>query len=259
LFADDTLIFCGAQEEQVQNVRCTVLCFEAASGLRINLGKSKIVPIGQVEDVDYLAHILGCRLRSLLMTYLGLPLGASFKCISIWNGVLEKVERRLARWQTLYLSKGGRVTLIHSTLSSIPTYYLSLFPIPMSVAKRLEWLQREFLWSGMGDEDKFHLVNWHRVCTPIKAGGLGVRNVIKLNQALLGKWMWRFVQEHKALCWSVINVKYGSVRGGWCSLPAAGSYGVSVWKYIRRGWDTFAKYVRLEVGDGRWVSCSFLA
>jgi hypothetical protein len=25
---------------------------------------------------------------------------------------------------------------------------------------------------------------------------------------------------------------------------------VSVWKYIQRGWDTFAKYVRLEVGDG---------
>jgi hypothetical protein len=47
--------------------------------------------------------------------------------------------------------------------------------------------------------------------------------------------------------------KYGSVREGWCSLPAVGSYGVSVWKYIRRGWDTFAKYMRLEVGDGHHV------
>jgi len=209
-------------------VRCTFLCFEAASGLRINLGKSKIVPIGQVEDVDYLAHIVGCRLGSLLMTCLGLPLGASFKSISIWNGVLEKVERRLARWQTLFLSKGGRVSLIHSTLSSIPTYYLSLFPIPVSVAKRLELLQWEFLLSGMGDEAKFHLVNWHRVCTPIKAGGLGVRNVIKFNQVLLGKWIWRFVQERKALWRSVIDVKYGSVRGGWFSFPATRSYGVSV-------------------------------
>jgi hypothetical protein len=93
------------------------------------------------------------------MIYLGMPLGASFKSISIWNGVIEKVERRLARWKKLYLSKGGRVTLIHSILSSIPTYYLSLFPIPVSVAKKLERLQREFLWSGLGDETKFHLVN----------------------------------------------------------------------------------------------------
>jgi hypothetical protein len=89
------------------------------------------------------------------MTYLGMPLRALFKSISIWNGVIEKVERRLTSWKKLYLSKGGRVTLIHSTLSSIPTYYLSLFPIPVSVAKKLERLQREFLWSDMGDETKF--------------------------------------------------------------------------------------------------------
>jgi hypothetical protein len=106
------------------------------------------------------------------------------------------------------------VTLIHSTLSSIPTYYLSLFPIPVSVAKKLEQHQREFLWNGMGDETKFHLVNWHRVCTPIKADGLGVRNVINFNQVLLGKWMWRFSQERDGLGRSVIEVKYGSVRGG---------------------------------------------
>jgi len=51
----------------------------------------------------------------------------------------------------------------------------------------LERVQWEFLWSGMGDEVKFHLVNWHRICTRIKEGGLGVRNVINFNQALLGK------------------------------------------------------------------------
>jgi len=39
LFAD-TLIFCGAQEEQIRHLRCIFLCFEAALGLRINLGKS---------------------------------------------------------------------------------------------------------------------------------------------------------------------------------------------------------------------------
>jgi hypothetical protein len=132
---------------------------------------------------------LGCKIGSLSMTYLGLPLGASFKSLPIWNRVIEKVERRLASWKKIYLSKGGRVTLIHSTLSSILTYYLSLFPVPVSVVKKLERLQREFLWNGMGDETKFHLVNWHKACSPIKVGGLGVRNIIKFNQALLGKWI----------------------------------------------------------------------
>jgi hypothetical protein len=102
LFADDTLIFCGAQEEQIQHLRCIFLCFEAASGLRINLGKSEIVPIGEVEDVGRLANLLGCRVGSLPMTYLGLPLGASYKFTSIWNGVIEKMERRLAGWKRMY-------------------------------------------------------------------------------------------------------------------------------------------------------------
>jgi hypothetical protein len=166
------------------------------------------------------------------MTNLGMPLGASFKSLSIWNGVIEKVERRLASWKKLYLSKGGRVTLIHSTPS---TYHLSMFHILVSVAKKLERFQREFLWSGMGDETKFHLVNWHRVCFPIKAGGLGVHNVIKFNQALLRKWMWRFCQERDALWSSVIEVKYESVRGGWSSLPMTRSYGVSVLEAYLKG------------------------
>ena len=54
--------------------------------------------------------------------------------------ILEKMERRLAEWKRLYLSKGGRVTLIKSTLSNFPTYFLSLFPIPAIVANRIEKL-----------------------------------------------------------------------------------------------------------------------
>jgi len=59
------------------------------------LEKSEIVPIGEVE-VDNLAHIVGCRVESLPMTYLGLPWGVSYKATCIWNGVIEKVERQLA-------------------------------------------------------------------------------------------------------------------------------------------------------------------
>lgn len=54
--------------------------------------------------------------------------------------------------------------------------YLSLFHIPKSVAYNIEKLQRDFLWGDIGEEFKFHLVNWRQVCDPIQRGGLGVRN-----------------------------------------------------------------------------------
>jgi len=133
------------------------------------------------------------------MTYLGMPLGASYKSVSTWKGVVEKIERKLAGWKRLYLSKGGRLTLIKSTLSNLPSYLLSLFPIPLRVANRLEKIQRDFLWGGIGDEAKFHLVKWNRICTPLHSGGLGVHNLTQFNQALLGKWLWRYGRERERL------------------------------------------------------------
>jgi hypothetical protein len=58
---------------------------------------------------------------SLPLKYLGLPLRASFKANSIWDGVIEKIEYYLVRWKGMYLSKGERITLIKSTLSNLPT------------------------------------------------------------------------------------------------------------------------------------------
>jgi len=233
LFADHTLIFCEPIADQFRDLRCLLLCFEAVSGLRINLSKSKIVPINEVGDVDELASILGCNVASLPLKYLGLPLGAKYKDSYTWNNIVEKMGNRLSGWKSLYLSKGGRLTLINSTFSSLPTYFLSLFPIPVGVANRLEKFQRDILWGGIDDEFKFHLVNWHTICFRRLQGGLGVRNMIKFNRALMGKWLWRFAFERDALWRKVVNIKYGSMRGGWCSKEVVGSFGVGVWKSIR--------------------------
>ena len=134
LFADDTLLFCDADPTQLLYLRLVLNWFEAVSGLRINLGKSELVPVGDVADIEDLVGLLGCKTNALTMKYLGLPLGVRFKSQAIWNLIVEKTERCLAGWKQMYLSKGDRLALIKSTLSNLPTYLLSLFPIPASVA-----------------------------------------------------------------------------------------------------------------------------
>ena len=48
--------------------------------------------------------------------------------------------------ETFVLTRGGRVTLIKSTLSNLPTYFLFLSPILATVANRIEKFQQNFLW-----------------------------------------------------------------------------------------------------------------
>ena len=154
------------------------------------MGKSEVVPIGEVSNIHNLANILHCRVGSFPMIYLGMPLDTSYKTISIWNPILERMEKKLAGWKRLYLSKGGRLTLLKSTLSSLPTYYLSLFNVPKAVAMRLECIQRNFVWGSSVECYKYPLVAWEKVCLPCELGGLGIRNLVSFNQAFLGKWLW---------------------------------------------------------------------
>eukprot|EP00268_Persea_americana_P005048 TRINITY_DN11696_c0_g1_i8.p1 TRINITY_DN11696_c0_g1~~TRINITY_DN11696_c0_g1_i8.p1 ORF type:complete len:234 (+),score=29.37 TRINITY_DN11696_c0_g1_i8:35-736(+) len=148
-FADDTLIFCGENEDQIRNVKATLLCFEAVSGLKVNFLKSELIGIRTEKSklLQY-AEILGCKVGDLPSSYLGLPLCLGTVTKSLWNPVVERVERKLSAWKASYLFMGGRVTLIKSVLSNLLVYYFSLFKCPASLIGRIERLQREFLWYG---------------------------------------------------------------------------------------------------------------
>ena len=69
-----------------------------------------------------------------------MPLGAPFKSVTIWDGVEKRFRKRLAMWKRQYVSKGGRITLIRSTLFNLP-----ILQLPRGVRLRLEQIQRDFL------------------------------------------------------------------------------------------------------------------
>ena len=170
LFANDTLIFCKANEDQIIFLSWLLMWFEAISGLKVNLDKSELFLVGIVENVEELASELGCKVGRLPSTYLGMPLGAPFKSMAIWDGVEERFRNRLAMWKRQYISKGGRITLIKSMLSNLPIYLMSILQLPRGVRIRLEQIQRDFLWGGGTLVLRPHLVRWATVCLDKRKG-----------------------------------------------------------------------------------------
>ena len=81
--------------------------------------------------------------------------------------------------------------------------------MPKIVARRLEKLQRDFLWGGRNLEREVHLINWEVVRAQKEKGSLGIRKLDLLNKALLGKWIRRFAHEKDNLWKKGILVKYG--------------------------------------------------
>ena len=144
LFADDTIVFCEAKKEALLHLGWILFWFEATLGLKINLDKSMLIPVGEVEGVLEMAAEIGCRVGQLPTIYLGLPLGAPNRASSVWDGVEERMRRRLALWKRQFLSKGRRITLIKSTLSSIPLYQMSVFRMPKQWQEGLKSFKETF-------------------------------------------------------------------------------------------------------------------
>ncbi|XP_074304857.1 uncharacterized protein LOC141639693 [Silene latifolia] len=72
--------------------------------------------------------------------YLGLPtdIGISDNGKSkrdIFNFLIDNVKKRTSSWNSLLLSSAGRLSLISSILSSLSTYFLSVFKMPALLAK----------------------------------------------------------------------------------------------------------------------------
>ncbi|RVW54428.1 Transposon TX1 uncharacterized 149 kDa protein [Vitis vinifera] len=217
-FADDTIFFSNTREEDLQTLKSLLLAFGHISGLKVNLDKSNIYGINLDQaHISRLAETLECKASGWPILYLGLPLGGNPRAGGFWDPVIERISRRL------------------------------------DVAAKIERLQRDFLWSGIGEGKKDHLVRWDVVCKPKEIGGLGFGNISLRNLALLGKWLWRYPREGLALWYQVILSIYGSHSNGWDANTIVRWSHRCPWKAISQVFQEFSSFTRFVVGNGERI------
>ena len=99
-------------------------------------------------ESDEFTSILGCKISTLPLTYLGVPINNKSLNDIDWQILIDKIEKRLQGWIGYLLSLGGRVTLLNYVLSTIPLYWLSIYRLPAKIRHKINKIRRKFLWHG---------------------------------------------------------------------------------------------------------------
>ncbi|GJW49663.1 RNA-directed DNA polymerase, eukaryota [Tanacetum coccineum] len=212
LFYADDVIFMGQWSEANIDIIVNALkCFHLASGLRMNLHKSKLMGIAIENDkIARAANKIGCLTLKSPFSYLGIKVGGLMSRVNSWDKVVDSLYARLSKWKMKTLSIGGRLTLLKSVLGSMPIYYMSLFKVPSQVLKKMEAIRSHFFNGAEAHENKMCWVKWNRVLASKEKGGLGVSSYFALNRALMIKWTWRFRNDGNSLWSKFIRAMYGS-------------------------------------------------
>ncbi|KAL0293518.1 UNVERIFIED_CONTAM: putative ribonuclease H protein [Sesamum angustifolium] len=222
--------------------------FKGRAGLQANAQKSQILFSKAAAQIqNQIQNLLGFPQGTCPVRYLGVPLITSKLSLADCAPLILKIETRIAGWNQLKLTYAGRTQLIKSVLSSILQYWCSVFILPKGVIKVIEAKLRNFLWKG-GTESGGYKVAWEQVCKPTSHGGLGIRNIQAMNNALMGKHLWQVLTKKQDSIWVSWILKYKLKNGSlWAAKDNDGSW---TWKKLLKLRNQLYKGIQFQVGDG---------
>lgn len=143
--------------------------FADSTGLRVNYAKSQMIPLNLSQEQETnLANTFGCKIGTLPFTCLGLPLGTTKPKIDDYMPLMDRTERRLTSVSS-FLTLAGRLQLVNSVISSLPTYAMCSLKIPIAVLDFVDRARRHCLRRGSEVNAKTKsLVAWQKVAKPKK-------------------------------------------------------------------------------------------
>lgn len=156
------------------------MCIASKRGTKINFHKSELFtsPNMSSQEVSNLKCIFGVKCVERPRVYLGANMDFSMRKSSIFGRILERVGSKLALWKAPLLAFPSRLILVKHVLLTIPNYLLSVFRVPVYFLNKVKSVVSRFLWCWR---------RWEVCCLPKAKGGLGLRDLGCLNQALLAK------------------------------------------------------------------------
>ncbi|KAK9723626.1 hypothetical protein RND81_05G013500 [Saponaria officinalis] len=192
IFADDLLIFMRGDLPSVAAVMNALSLFAGFSGLQANLDRMSIyfggVSTTVRQQILEFAHLAE---GAFPFKYLGVPLTSGRLKLCHYGPLIDMMVKKVLHWTNCFLSHAGKLQLIDSVLSSQLVYWCSVFLLPKGVIHQLESVFRDFYWGSGEDHGKIHWLKWDFFTRPKMEGGVGIKEILSWNKALLLKWVWK--------------------------------------------------------------------
>lgn len=140
--------------------------------------------------------------------YLGLPLCVGKNKNDAFKFLMDRCTSKIKGWSKRLVSRGGKDLFLKAVVQSLPTYSFSMFLLPKGITDKLEAWARSFWWERKNKGRGWSMLSRDRLCSPKGMGGMGFKDIRLFNLALLGRQLWRLVNNKNTLCYKVISMKY---------------------------------------------------
>jgi len=253
LFTDDTMFFCKTNVSSCNELKVILKKYELASGQQINGGKSS-VSFSRKAPSELRQRVmvsLGINQEGGVGKYLGLPEHFGRRKKDLFTSIVDRIRQKALSWSNRFLSSAGKLTMLKSVLSTMPTYAMSCFQLPSSLCKRIQSSLTRFWWDSKVDKRGMCWVSWNKMTRVNQEGGLGIRDVQCYNEALLAKLSWRILKAPKSLLARVLLGKYCHSKPFLeVSCPSSTSHG---WRNVLLGRDLLIQNLGWAVGNGKSI------
>ncbi|KAK3230420.1 hypothetical protein Dsin_002301 [Dipteronia sinensis] len=252
-FADDSLFFSKATRKDCLVLKRILDDYASASGQVVNFNKSALCVSNSVSSTvaTELANVIGVNLVPCHERYLGLPSFAGRNKKVLFTSIKDQIWDKIKGWRDKLLSVGGKEILVKAVVQSIPTYVMSLFQLPKGLISEIHKMCARFWWRSSDTRRKIHWCSWQRMCAGKTDGGLGFRDLLVFNRALLAKQGWRLINNPDSLAARILKSCYfpdtSFLQAEVCRS------GSMVWKGILWGRGILEGGSRWRIGDGSEV------
>lgn len=140
LFADDSYLFCKANETEADHILELLQVFERASGQQVNLNKSVIFFSSNIIESIKLQMCSRLNIEEAApeCKYLGLPNMMHRSKVATLGFLRGKVKKRVLSWDGSLLYQGGKEILVKYVAQALPTYAMSVFLLPTEITRDIE-------------------------------------------------------------------------------------------------------------------------